>query len=440
MDERFLTPTELGLLNAWIGAGGPEGDSAQAPQVPVYANGPAITNPGFTARIPTYTVPTLSTDLYRCFIVSNPFTQSEFITGMEVIPGNPAAVHHVIVYQDTSSVPVQLDSASPGAGYTEFGGDGSASAQMLGAWVPGSSPYFLPSGMGIEILPGARIILQIHYPAGSSGLTDSTRVNLQFSSASNLRKVYISPVLSYYGNMTNGPLNIPANTVDTFYEEYTVPEKVTVLAVAPHAHLVCTEMKSFGVETNGDTIPFVSDAWNFHWQGLYAFKRPVVVPTGIKLYGQAIYDNTDNNPLNPNTPPQNVVAGEATTNEMMLFFFSYTAYVAGDENTVYDTSTYIHTYDNCAYAPVTTSINNLPVIKATVFPNPTSGLLDVNVAGAGEYNALISDIAGKEVFATKLNAGYNSVDISPLAAGVYFITLEDITGNLKSQTLRIVKQ
>jgi Secretion system C-terminal sorting domain/Copper type II ascorbate-dependent monooxygenase, N-terminal domain len=440
MDERYLSANELSLLNDWVNAGGPAGDTTQAPGTPVYSNGPVITNPGFTARIPTYTVPTLTTDLYRCFIVSNPFTQAEFISGMEVIPGNPAAVHHVLVYQDTSSMPVQLDSAAPGPGYTEFGGDGSATAELVGAWVPGSQPYFLPAGMGIQILPGARIIMQIHYPAGSSGLTDSTRINLQFSSASNLRKVYIAPVLAYYANMTNGPLKIPANAVDTFYEEYTVPAKVSVLAVAPHGHLVCTHMKSFGVETNGDTIPFINDTWNFHWQGLYAFKKPIIVPAATKIYGQAVYDNTDNNPLNPNSPPQEVVAGESTTNEMMLFFFSYTVYEAGDENTFYDTSTYIHTYDNCNYAPVTTAVNELTVVDATVYPNPTSGLLDITLNGTSECKVQVADISGRGVAAGKLNAGYNSMDLSSLAAGVYFITLVDLNGAMKAKTMRIIKQ
>ena len=438
--ERYLTPQEIGLLNAWVNAGAPEGDTALAPPVPVYTSGAVISNPGFTARIPTFTVPQLSSDLYQCFIVSNPSTQAQYVTGIEVIPGNNAAVHHVIVYQDTSNVPVQLDSSSPGPGYPEFGGDGSNSAQILGIWTPGSSPYFTPSGMGILVPAGSRIILQVHYPAGSSGLTDSTRVNLQYSSASNLRKVYIEPVLNYYSNMTNGPLVIPANTIDTFYEKYDVPAKATILAIGPHAHLICTEMKAFGVDPSGDTIPFISDAWNFHWQGFYAFKKPIVLPAGTELHGQAIYTNTGNNPLNPNYPPKTVSAGESTTDEMMLFFFSYTGYEAGDEDAVYDTTTYIHTYDNCAYAPVTASINDLPQIKATVFPNPSSGLLDVNLTGTIEYTARVADLTGNTILTTHMNAGYNSLDISTLEAGMYFITIGDITGNLRPQTLRIIKQ
>ena len=440
IDEKYLTGTELSILNAWIAAGGPQGDSAQAPPMPAYASGPVITNPGFSARIPTYTVPQLSTDLYRCFVVSNPFPQTQYVTGIEVIPGNNAAVHHVLVFQDTSYKPVQLDSTGAGPGYTDFGGDGSRSAQLMGAWTPGSTPYFTPSGMAITLTAGSRIILQIHYPAGSSGMTDSTRINLQFSSdTTNLRKVTITPVLNYITTITNGPLAIPANTVDTFYEKYTLPGKVTILAIAPHAHLICTEMKSFGVETNGDTIPFISDTWNFHWQGFYAFKKPIVLPLGTKLYGRAIYDNTSNNPLNPNFPPQAVTAGEATSNEMMLFFFSYTLYQPGDENAIYDTTTFVHPYDNCTYSDIQSAVSTVPQIKAVIYPNPTTGLLEINIAGANTCTGIVSDITGKEIFTTHFNSGDNILDISHLVTGMYFITMADTNSSLKPQTVRIIK-
>ena len=245
--EKYLTTQEISIINDWINAGGPEGDSSAAPPAPIYSSGPVIINPGFTGKIPIYSIPNSSTDLYRCFIVSNPFSQTQYVTGIEVLPGNNSAVHHVTVYEDTSYIPVQLDSLDPEPGYTEFVGTGSPSAQMLGIWTPGSEPYFAPAGMGLVIPPGARIILQIHYPAGSSGLIDSTSVNLQISTDTGLRIITINTLLINTTTLLNGPLQIPANTIDTFYEEYHLPTAITVLAVCPHSHLICTEMKSFAV-------------------------------------------------------------------------------------------------------------------------------------------------------------------------------------------------
>jgi hypothetical protein len=56
------------------------------------------------------------------------------------------------------------------------------------------------------------------------------------------------------------------------------------------------------------------------------------IPAGSTLKAHAVYDNTSANPHNPNTPPQLVTAGEATTDEMFLVFFQYLDYVEGDEN------------------------------------------------------------------------------------------------------------
>src|SRR6185295_2498655 len=118
----------------------------------------------------------LTNDEYRCFIISNTFATDAYITAMEVIPGNRAAVHHVLVYSDDSNTPVQLDSADPAPGYISFGGTGSSSSQLIGGFVPGSDPYFLPPNMGMLVPSGSRIIVQVHYPESSAGMTDSTRV------------------------------------------------------------------------------------------------------------------------------------------------------------------------------------------------------------------------------------------------------------------------
>jgi hypothetical protein len=76
--------------------------------------------------------------------------------------------------------------------------------------------------------------------------------------------------------------------------------------------------------------------WDFHWQGFYMFRKLKKVPVGSRLRAEATYDNTPANPENPNSPPQDVHVGEATTDEMMIVFFVFTMYQAGDENIIAD--------------------------------------------------------------------------------------------------------
>lgn len=76
-----------------------------------------------------------------------------------------------------------------------------------------------------------------------------------------------------------------------------------------------------------DTLKLIKiDNWDFHWQGFYEFKKIIKIPKGTTLYADSYYDNTTNNSDNPNSPPKDVYLGEATTNEMMLVYFTFTGY------------------------------------------------------------------------------------------------------------------
>ena len=100
--ERVLSQAEIDIIAAWANGGGPEGNEANAPPAPVYTNNWSIANPDITVRMPDYPVPTLTTDMYRAFVlhINNP--TDTYIKSFEVIPGNIAAVHHVLVFQDTT--------------------------------------------------------------------------------------------------------------------------------------------------------------------------------------------------------------------------------------------------------------------------------------------------------------------------------------------------
>jgi len=336
--ERILSAAEANTIIAWAAAGEPVGNIAAAPSQPVYNNATQLDTVNLSFVIPTYTVSGTG-DVYRNFPIASGLSQSMYVTAIEVIPGNAAIVHHVLLYQDSTNVPFQLQASNGGGspGYTDAGGTGSNASVLLNGWAPGSSPYYTPVGTGFRLPANTNFVVQVHYPNGSQGQTDSTRINLKLTSIPQ-RNISVVPILNYITDMTNGPINIPANTTKTYYEKYTVPADVTTLAVFPHMHLIGEQIKAWGnAPGTNDTIPFISiPDWNFHWQGMYAFQNAIHVPRNTVLNAEAYYDNTSNNPNNPNYPPQTIVAGEATTNEMMLVFFAYLPYQNGDTNLIID--------------------------------------------------------------------------------------------------------
>jgi len=212
--ERVLTAAEKTAIINWVSQGAPQGDSTLAPVPPVYASQAEITAPDLVVQIPSYTVNT-ATDLYRCFVIPSGLLSQRYITEIEAIPGNRSIVHHILIFEDTSGVPAQMDAADPGPGYTDFGGTGSNSSNLIGVWVPGQGVYKMPAGMGLYLPANTNIILQIHYPGPTFGQTDSTKILFKLSSSA-LRSVSIAPPLNHF-NLSNGPLFIPANTTRTFY-------------------------------------------------------------------------------------------------------------------------------------------------------------------------------------------------------------------------------
>ena len=434
--ERYLTEEEIRLIAQWADNGAPQGIATHAPTPPVYNSTDVITSPDFRLQIPNYTV-SGSGDIYRCFVLDPGTTTDQYLKGLEVIPGNKNIVHHVLFFQDSTGLPDALDAADPSPGYANYGGTGSSASVLVGAWVPGQTPNFFPTGMGVKIPAGAKLVAQIHYPQGSAGFGDSTRFNL-IMNATPVRNVTIAAALNHGASMLDGPLYIPANTVRTFHFRYNLPlAPITVLSASPHMHLIGRYVKAFAVTPTNDTIPLVKiNNWDFHWQTQYNFRQPLKLPAGTVLYGEATYDNTMANPFQPNSPPQNVSLGEATTDEMMLIYFGALLYSPGDENIVVDTSTIKETYANCEYS--TSVQDNLNTLNSfNFYPNPSNNFITIDMNTSIE-SIEIYNVYGEKVSSTNtFNLDKIKIDISKFASGQYYIQAKN---NTVSTTKKLIIQ
>ena len=115
----------------------------------------------------------VGTDDYRCFLLDPRLTRDSFLTGTNVLPGNPDVVHHVILFRvdaDQVAEAQAKDAAEHGEGWTCFGGTGLQGdfaqvddANWLGAWAPGARESLAPPGYGVRLDKGSRIVMQVHY-------------------------------------------------------------------------------------------------------------------------------------------------------------------------------------------------------------------------------------------------------------------------------------
>jgi hypothetical protein len=207
----------------------------------------------------------------------------------------------------------------------------------------------------------------------------------------------------------NWLLSIPADSVQTYTATYpslynipypgaTTPADYSLFAVDPHMHLVGRQMTSFGVTPTNDTIPFERVLnWQYHWQAYYFFHNLLKLPGGSVIHGTATYDNTTNNPDNPFNPPQTIMAGENTTNEMMLIAFMMLNYEPGDEN--YNMDSLV----NLAIASYPTGISPVTAngkMGFYIFPNPAGGgqfMLTPSNLPHGATEISITDLLGQSV-------------------------------------------
>ena len=185
----------------------------------------------------------------------------------------------------------------------------------------------------MDIPVGSNIVFGMHYPLGTYGMYDSTKVIFHFypTNEVGIRQVTADAILQ------NWALSLPPNQVTPATAQYGgangLPVDISVLSVFPHMHLLGKTIKAYAINAQGDTIKYVNvHDWDFHWQDFYFFQHIQKTPVGSVLHAEATFDNTTNNPENPSNPPVHVYAGENTTDEMMLVYFHYLLYQPGDEN------------------------------------------------------------------------------------------------------------
>jgi hypothetical protein len=173
--------------------------------------------------------------------------------------------------------------------------------------------------MGRLVPRGSDIVTEIHYVTTGKAERDRSKIGLYFARPS-ARQVVVELQVG------NKQIRIPSG--DPRHLEratYTLPVDTTLLDMVPHMHVLGREMKVWTKSPDGSVKPlmWIKD-WDFNWQGQYSFAQPVVLLKGTRIYVDAWYDNSTENPLNPNSPPKTVLWGDDSTDEMLICHFQCT--------------------------------------------------------------------------------------------------------------------
>ncbi|MEM7699215.1 MAG: methionine adenosyltransferase domain-containing protein, partial [Verrucomicrobiota bacterium] len=299
-NERRMPESDKRVLFEWFEAGMPEGDAADAPPPPNFADGWQLgSEPDQVVAMRDYpfVVPKEGTVDYQYFVTDPGFTEDRWVRIAEVIPGDRSVVHHCIVFV-----------RPPDGG--NFRG-----SSILTAYVPGQRLLMPPAHYARRVEAGSKLVFQMHYTPNGREAEDLTRIGLLFADEAEVTHEVFSLAALEHG------FEIPPH--EASYQVGAalrrLPPSGELLSISPHMHYRGKAFDVF-IEDNRDRALLKVPRYDFNWQHSYIFKKPISLSEIDHISFEATFDNSAANPFNPD-PEQWVTWGDQTWEEMALAFF-----------------------------------------------------------------------------------------------------------------------
>jgi mono/diheme cytochrome c family protein len=361
-NDRRLTEAEINTIAAWVDGQAPEGDPRDLPPRPEIVEGWKIGKPDLILQMPEeFTLEATGPDEYHFFEIDPGFTEDKYVQMAETRPGNRRVVHHINVFilppppggapqqkltrEESERLRLQATKDSifqregfvirlkpdvpvydEGCGIPSGGGgdrpDGGGQ-RTWGAWlsgfVPGTSVVSWEPGTVKRIPAGSKIILNLHYSKTTGKVEkDRSMVGLIFAKEPPQKESLTRLITNHYFQIPPGAENHRVTAC------WTAKDDIHLVTAAPHMHYrgKAMEIRAFYPDGRSETLVNVP-RYDFSWQTIYYFKRPIAIPKGTRLMLTAYYDNSAYNKYNPD-PKQAVRWGDATYDEMLMGLFEYT--------------------------------------------------------------------------------------------------------------------
>jgi hypothetical protein len=330
-NDRSLTQQEIETLIAWADTGAKEGNPKDAPAPKKFVEGWNIGQPDAVIEMPqAFQVPAEGTIEYQYIVLPTGFTEDKWVTMAEVRPGNREVVHHVIAFIRPKGMPWLAD-AKPGVPFVPskavrssrgnrdpqegVSEAGMAGTELLVGYAPGMEAQICPPGTAKLLPAGADIIFQMHYTANGKAVSDKTKIGLVFAKEPPKQRILTM-------NATNNrfviPPGAPAHEVKS---SITLRDDSYLVSLMPHMHLRGKDFKYTVTYPTGESEVVLNvPRYDFNWQLFYYLDKPKFMPKGTRIDCVAHFDNSPNNPANPN-PKEEVRWGDQSWEEMMIGWF-----------------------------------------------------------------------------------------------------------------------
>ena len=308
--DRSISNEQAQMLVHWIEAGTPRGSGEDPlknvePLKSQWLHG----EPDMVVEIPAFEVPATGVVDYKYPRVPNPLGKDVWVRAIQILPGNPAVVHHVL------------------AGIADSQTNGRAGIEQLaafGGYSPGRNYLLFPDDSGVLLRADASLQFQTHYTPNGKAVRDVTRVGYYLSKAPPKHEMRLQFL---YDPSLRVPAGAKAHKESV---SYTFSKNVLLYSVQPHAHLRGRAAKFTAHYPDGhEEILLSVPRYDFNWQSVYLFQQPKIIPSGTRIEFDMTWDNSALNRANPD-PTKDVRWGDQTWDEMNAGFLRYRDLVPGE--------------------------------------------------------------------------------------------------------------
>ncbi len=305
-NDRRLSKEEKETLLAWVDRGCPKGDEKDLPPPKAWHDGWWIGKPDAVITMKDeFTVPADAGKTgvpYKYFTVATNFTEDKWVQAAEARPGNRAVVHHIIA---TVSAPGEKPKRR-----------GDRGNYLVGV-APGEEPLVMPPGMGKKIPKGATITFQMHYTPNGVEQKDRSSLGLIFCKEPPKQLVRTAAIATTELAIPPGDANHKVGSSAKYDKD------IVILSFMPHMHLRGKDFEYRVEYPDGRSEVVLSvPHYDFAWQMRYVLAEPLRLPAGSKVICTAHFDNSKDNPNNPD-PTVKVGWGPQTWDEMMIGWMQY---------------------------------------------------------------------------------------------------------------------
>jgi len=322
VNHRTLSNREVDTIVAWIDAGAPvEGDADPLTETTYSTSEWVHGEPDMIIEVPPQEIPAFGTMgpnaiPYRYTSVDLGLTEDKWLRGSQFLPSEPTVMHHML---NTVQVPGEGRGSLLGA---QGEGQQNMDNATISAYVPGGDPDYYDENTGGLLKAGSVVNLQLHYTPDGTARTDRARIGLYFHDEGVVPEERMAGDCAciFPNNWTPIPPYDP-NFVQT--AEITLKNDIRLHTFLPHMHFRGKSMRAKAIYADGTEEELIDiPKYDYAWQLSYTWKEPKFIPAGTRLFVEGAFDNSADNPKNPD-PAREVPWGQMSEDEMFFGAFTW---------------------------------------------------------------------------------------------------------------------